>query len=90
MSSALCWCRNKNKLFNYRLVKGPSGNFYIHTNATFPSIASLISHYKTTPINAEVNTLLLNPVLSEEQKRQMTESTPADDTYVIMERGEWG
>lgn len=79
--------RNKAKLVNYRLVKdNRKGCYYIHANNAFPSIQSLLSHYKTTPINSEVNTCLLNPVLSEEQQ-QMAKSTSADDTYVIMERG---
>ena len=69
-------------------MRDKSGNYCIFGNTTFPSIESLLSHYNGVPINAEVNTRLLNPVLTEEQQRQLAKSTSADDTYVVMERGE--
>ena len=79
----VCMFRNKSKLVNYRLVSD-GGSYYIHNNATFPSIRLLLAHYKTTPINAAVNTHLLNPVLSQEPLPPSPE-----DTYVIMEKGQW-
>jgi hypothetical protein len=65
------------------------GCYYIYKSKTFPSIPQLIDHYKTTPINAEVNTRLINPVLSEQQKSQQKSKVSrqrSDEMYVTMER----
>ena len=67
---------------------GHTGQYYIHSNTPFFSIHELLSYYKTTPINSEVNTRLVSPVLSKQQQKQLAkQSTLDNDTYVIMERG---
>lgn len=70
---------------NYRLVREPdSGQYYIFPHTKFPNIHLLLAHYKTTPINAEVNTLLLQPVTLPDQRPQHHEE--GEDAYVVMER----
>lgn len=47
---------NSQKLVNYRLFQDPvTRHFYIRDNK-FPTIASLVEHYKKYPLNEQVTT----------------------------------
>ena len=71
---------------NYRLVRDPSsGQYYIFPNTMFPNIQLLLAYYRTTPINTEVNTLLLHPVTPPDP-RQQQHNEEGEDAYVVMER----
>ena len=80
--------RNSNKLMNYRLTRdAATGKYYIHQHTMFPNIQLLLAYYKTTPINAEVNTLLLYPVTPPDPRQQQQQrEEDGEDAYVIMER----
>lgn len=65
-----CVSRNRSKLVNYRLVKeSNTGIFYIHSHTSFPSLQQLLTHYKDAPINPDVNTRLLSPILTQQQQQ---------------------
>ncbi len=74
----VCLFRNRSKLVNYRLVKErSSGVFYIHSHTSFPSLQLLLTHYKDAPINPDVNTRLLSPIVTQQQQQQQQQpSTP--------------
>ena len=57
---------------NYRVVRDPSsGQYYIHFRTMFPRIQLLLAYYKTTPINEELNILLLHPVARPDQQQKI-------------------
>ena len=75
--------RNKSRLMNYRLISNQqTSKVYIHTHTTFAKVSDLVQYYKSTPINAEVNTRLLFPVGAATSELDGGEQ----DTYVIMEK----
>jgi len=56
---------------NYRLTRDvKSGKFYIHSHTLFPTLQLLLVHYKDAPINPDVNTRLLSPILAQQQQKQ--------------------
>ena len=72
---------------NYRLVRDPATRkYYIFPHTMFPNIQLLLAYYKTTPINADVNTLLLYPVALPDPRQQQQREEDGEDAYVIMER----
>ena len=56
-----------------------TGQYFIHSNKPFSSVQDLVNYYAVNPINAEAMTMLVNPIVVEEN-------------YVVMEKGEcdWG
>ena len=59
---------NNNKIWNYRLARDPfSSQYYIFSHTMFPNIQLLLAYYKHTPINADINTLLLHPIARQQK-----------------------
>ncbi|KAL5515556.1 hypothetical protein EMCRGX_G000737 [Ephydatia muelleri] len=67
---------NQRKTVNYRLSKDmQTGQYFIHSNKPFSSVQDLVNYYAVNPINAEAMTMLVNPIVAEEN-------------YVVMEKEE--
>ena len=70
--------RKKMKLVNYRLSKDKqTGQYFLHKSKPFPSVQELVNYYALNPIITENMTLLLNPIMAE------------DNYSIVMENGEW-